>query len=710
MRELLKRSLRKKIDGAIACWNSPSGVATKKLVMSVIDKNITKYASIQAFAVVMIAVSVLCGWLVSVAFFKHPIAQWISMNPATAIAFICSGTSFLLFNTKIHSKTKHMLASILAGCVCLIGILKIIELFTGIELGLDSILHSISSGQANDVIINSMSGTAAFCFILTGFSLFLVNMDVFPSPVVAHLLVFVTALFSLFSLIYSMMVAAQGADIIMSPLGIHTSLCFLFISISVLFIEPEKGLFKEFSGHLSGGLTARFLLPIAILLPSLLGFLRIEGEHFGMYNSEFGTALYTVVIIAISVFVIRHNSAILNKRDTTRDQVEQRLETMNSELEVRVKARTDEVIKNEKIYKTIASSIPNSAIFILDQEERFQLIEGDAIEKLGYSKVNMLHKKAEAVIPPHRYQVLGPLYKRMLKGEHFSMQRRVNGLDLYVQYVPLMNEDGGINTGMIISIDISDIKKADNEIRDLNRKLEQKVQLGIEQVVAANKELEAFSYSVSHDLRAPLRAIDGYTRMLEEDYSKLLDDEGRRLLNTVQANAKRMGVLIDNLLAFSRLGKKELVKTDVNMTSNASAALTEINKTLVHHAAIIIEDLHPALADYSLISQVFINLISNALKYSAKKDKPVVRIHSEKVNNEIVYSISDNGAGFDMQYVHKLFNVFQRLHSQEDFEGTGVGLAIVQRIINKHGGRVWAESRVNEGATFYFTLPISEEI
>ena len=673
--------------------------------MSAIDKNITKYASIQAFAVVMIALGVFCAWLFSVTLFKHPIAQWISMNPATAVAFILSGTSFLLFNTKIHSKAKHAVASTLAGCVCLMGILKILELITGIELALDSILHNVGDSTSG-TMINSMSVTIAICFILVGCSLFLINMEVFPTPAFAHLLAFITALTSLFSLLCSIFSISSDAPS-MAPLSIHTSVCFLFLSGSILFIEPEKGLFKEFSGNKSSGsMTAKYLIPIAISLPILLGYLRIYGEQSGLYTGEFGTALYSIVIIALSIIVIHYNSAILNKRDAVRDRMEQRLESINYELEAHVKESQDTVLKNEKIYRTIASSIPNSAIFILDKEERFQLIEGDSFEKLGYSKSNMLYKKAETVIPPHRYAVLGPMYKRMLNGERFAMQRRVNGLDLFVQYVPLMNIEGQDNMGMIISVDITDVKKAENEIRDLNRKLERKVVQGTEQLVAANKELEAFSYSVSHDLRAPLRAIDGYTRMIEEDYGKLFDDEGRRLLETVQSNAKRMGQLIDDLLSFSRLGKKDLLKTQVNMTMNASAAITEINKTVDHRAAIMVEDLLPAQADYTLINQVFINLISNAIKYSMKKDKPVVRIHSEKKDNEVVYSVSDNGAGFDMQYVNKLFGVFQRLHSTDEFEGTGVGLAIVKRIVTKHGGRVWAEGKLNEGATLYFTLPL----
>lgn len=675
--------------------------------MSAIDKNITKYASIQAFAVIMIAVCVLFAWLFSVTFFKQPIALWISMNPATAVAFILSGSSFLLFNAKIHSKTKYIVASTLAGFVCLIGILKILELLTGIELGLDSALYAITSYGKEAVDFNFMSATAAVCFILVGFSLFLLNMEVFPTPSIPHLLVFTTALVSLFSLLCS--VFTINAENSTAPLSVNTSLCFFFISVSVLFIESNKGLFRAFTGKTSGGMTAKFLVPAAIIVPVLLGYLRIHGEHAGLYNTEFGTALFTTAIIAIGIILLSHNSAILNRRDAIRDRIEQRLENINIELETRVREGTDTILKNEKIYKTIASNIPNSAIFILDKDERFQLIEGDSFEKLGYSRVNMLYKKAEAVIPPHRYAVLGPLYKRMLNGERFAMQRRVNGLDLFVQYVPLMNVEGADNMGMIISVDISDVKKAENEIRELNRKLERKVIAGTEQLIAANKELESFSYSVSHDLRAPLRAIDGYTRMIEEDYGKLLDEEGKRLLETVQSNAKRMGVLIDDLLAFSRLGKKDLLKTNVNMTVNASAALTEINKNVDHRAAVIVEDLLPVQADYAMISQVFINLISNAIKYSRKKDKPVIRLHSERVKNEIIYSISDNGAGFDMQYANKLFGVFQRLHSVEEFEGTGVGLAIVHRIITKHEGRVWAEGKSGEGATFYFALPVNDE-
>ena len=224
------------------------------------------------------------------------------------------------------------------------------------------------------------------------------------------------------------------------------------------------------------------------------------------------------------------------------------------------------------------------------------------------------------------------------------------------------------------------------------------------QLESANKELESFSYSVSHDLRAPLRAIQGYARMLKETKAQA-DPEADRMMNNIINNAKKMGQLIDDLLTFSRLGRKELVKITISMNDLVTNLCEELKSEQESRSIEFqIKPLLPAQGDTIAIKQVWLNLISNAIKYSKLKDKAIIEIDSEIRGNEIIYSIRDNGAGFDMRYASKLFGVFQRLHSDEEFEGTGVGLAIVQRIIVKHGGRIWAESIVNEGATFFFTL------
>lgn len=225
----------------------------------------------------------------------------------------------------------------------------------------------------------------------------------------------------------------------------------------------------------------------------------------------------------------------------------------------------------------------------------------------------------------------------------------------------------------------------------------------------ANKELEAFSYSVSHDLRAPLRAINGYAEMLGEDYSDKLDPEAKRVIENISYNVKKMGTLIDNLLSFSRLGRKDIQRTEVDMNELVEGVIIDLNKSLTYKAEIKTGKLPKVKVDYGLLHQVMFNLISNAIKYSSKKDKPVVEIYSEENDNEIIFSVKDNGAGFDMRYADKLFGVFQRLHSEVEFEGTGVGLAIIQRIISKHNGKVWAIGKVNEGATFSFSLPRTEQ-
>jgi signal transduction histidine kinase len=223
----------------------------------------------------------------------------------------------------------------------------------------------------------------------------------------------------------------------------------------------------------------------------------------------------------------------------------------------------------------------------------------------------------------------------------------------------------------------------------------------------ANMELDSFSYSVSHDLRAPLRAINGYSQVLLEDFGDKLSDDGKRNIDIIIKNAKKMGALIDDLLTFSRVGKQNLTKVFLNMDALVESVVNEfMNQPQNSEVEFRINPMLIAEADNSMIKLVITNLISNAIKYSGKKEKSIVELGSYKENETLVYYIKDNGAGFDMKYYDKLFGVFQRLHSSSEFEGTGVGLALVQRIIKKHHGNVWAEAKPDEGAIFYFSLPI----
>lgn len=251
---------------------------------------------------------------------------------------------------------------------------------------------------------------------------------------------------------------------------------------------------------------------------------------------------------------------------------------------------------------------------------------------------------------------------------------------------------------------LADITSVSIENVYVYNELEERVKQRTEQLESVNKELEAFSYSVSHDLRAPLRAIKGFTEMFVEDFGRGLTEEGKRLIDNVSYNAAKMERLVEDLLSFSRMGKKELTKTEVVMNDLTEAVLSELNNTLRHKAKIEVKKLDNISADYGLMYQVMLNLIGNAIKYSSKKEQPIITVSSARQANEVVFSVQDNGVGFDMKYAQRLFGVFQRLHTDAEFEGTGVGLALVQRIINKHGGRVWADAKPNEGAAFSFAL------
>lgn len=243
------------------------------------------------------------------------------------------------------------------------------------------------------------------------------------------------------------------------------------------------------------------------------------------------------------------------------------------------------------------------------------------------------------------------------------------------------------------------------EVRRLNAELEERVRQRTAQVEAINKELEAFTYSVSHDLRAPLRGMSGFARVLEEDYGDKLDDDGRRYLEIIKSNAAHMGQLIDDLLSLSRLGRQPLKATTIALDELSKEAFRDASADDRHRdIELTVDTLPECRGDASLLRQVLINLLSNAVKFTRHASPARIHVGSTSQNGEVVYFVRDNGAGFDMRYANKLFGVFQRLHGPEDFAGTGVGLAIVKRIVERHGGRIWAEGEPGKGATFYFTL------
>jgi len=248
------------------------------------------------------------------------------------------------------------------------------------------------------------------------------------------------------------------------------------------------------------------------------------------------------------------------------------------------------------------------------------------------------------------------------------------------------------------------------KVRTLNQ-LNEELQMEREKLKAANKELETFAYYVSHDLKVPLRAIDGFSRILGEDYHEKLDDEGKRLIDIIRQNTKKMSQLIDDILHLSRAGRQDMMLTKIDLESliqNAFNELKQSNKD--RNIQLEIEPLPPVYGDRALLQQVISNLIANSFKFTGPRETALIEVGFQVGKKEYIFHIKDNGVGFNMKYSDKLFGLFQRLHGQDEFDGTGVGLSIVQRIIRRHGGDIWAEGKVDEGATFYFSLPVQNDI
>lgn len=395
---------------------------------------------------------------------------------------------------------------------------------------------------------------------------------------------------------------------------------------------------------------------------------------------------------------------------TERKQIEKALQEAHDELELKVQERTAALSEANTLLQALMDNMPDH-IYFKDTQSRFIRNSRSQATLLGLSDPAQVVGKTDFDFFPHAARAYAEEQEVMRSGKPLvDLEEWVvwpGGQETWVSTtkVPLRNSEGKTIGIFGISRDITERKRAEQAIRQLNTDLEKQT----EQLETANKELEAFSYSVSHDLRAPLRAIDGYTRILVEDYEAHLDAEGKRICSVISGEARRLGQLIDDLLAFSRLGRKEMYTSKVDMKALAISVFDELIKgENQERIDFQIAKLPAVKADPSLMRQVWTNLLANAIKFTSRKERAVIKLGTRQSKDEYIYYVSDTGAGFDMEYVDKLFGVFQRLHSESEFEGTGVGLAIVQRIIRRHGGRVWAEGESEKGATFYFALPRKE--
>ncbi len=443
---------------------------------------------------------------------------------------------------------------------------------------------------------------------------------------------------------------------------------------------------------------------------------RVHPDDLNNLEREVGSTLEGNGAFYAEFRIISTNGDVryLNGRgDVIRDEKGNPIRMIGTNLDITEKMEMLERLKAKQTQLQVFVEQAPVAVAMFDAEMNYI-----TVSNMWYSDYNIVGKN---IIGKCHYDVFPEvkensewlaMHKRVLNGREITNLKdrfvREDGTVQWISWklIPWYDEPGSIGGMIMYTSDITDQVEYQEKLKNLNEILEEKVEERTQALNTAILELESFSYSISHDLRAPLRSVNGFADILKEDYGNELDEEANRLLDIIKNSGLKMGELIDDILAFSRLGRKELSKSNINMTTLFTEVKDEIsNEYKDHKSEIQIDNLESISGDNALIRQVIVNLLSNAFKYSTESEIIKIKISSELKEGQVIYSVSDKGVGFDMKYHEKLFGVFQRLHSNSQFEGTGVGLAIVKRIIEKHGGEIWAESVIGNGSTFYFSLP-----
>ena len=768
-----------------------------------IAKSTTKFA---ALALMAVGALVLFGWALDIQTLKSVRPGLVVMKANTALCFTLAGASLYIGgrNGAHYSTPQRKYAALAcAMVVALVGLLTISEYVFGLNLGIDQMLFKENAGAVLTSQPGRMSIVTAINFLLLGSALML--PDGRRAWISIQLLAFAATWLSLLSL-FGYMYQAPTLYVFSFSTSIAqvTVFCFFILSAGILCSRPERGLVKMLTNDTIGGAMARRLMPIAVIIPIILGWVYLLGVEADVVSPQLGIALATATTVSVFTLLFWWNARQLDAEDIRRERAEEEIRrakefadsVLGSMLDGLVTLdphgvcfdtnpafcqitgfSRDEIIgtrllgpigppeeleKIEAFFQKFLREGMSENIdltFMRKNGERFPAIlslsvvkdvQGNVTACLVAIKDITLRRRAEEQrdrlfntsidmvciagfdgyfkqLNPSWQRVLGwkpedLMSKPFLDFVHpddreptiaaasgLSEGRTVitfenrylcsDGSYRWISWnsVPIMEEK------LILAIvrDVTDQKRMEESLGEANKVLTHQAA----ELEFVNKELETFSYSVSHDLRAPLRHIDGFSHALLEDYADKLDAQGKDYLNRIRSGSQRMALLIDEILKLSQIVREKMVTSRVDLSALARSVASELQKSQpTRDVSLRIEDGIVVNGDQGLLKIVLDNLLGNAWKFTQGRQKALIEFGSQMIDGTKTYFVRDNGAGFDMAYASKLFVPFQRLHGNGEFQGTGIGLSIAQRVIRRHGGRIWAEAAVDAGATFYFTL------
>ena len=629
-----------------------------------------------------LAVSALVGWQFSLPVLTHGVPGEPAMNPLTGCALLLAAVSLAVRRQAGTNGRARAVAHACAVLVAAVGAWRSIELLLGAPWGVDRALYG--ARMAAWPVPAGMGPPSAFALLCMGGGLRALDTSAPRVRALAAPSFFVSLAIALVALV-GLGYQAQAMQGVMPS---NTAAALILLCAGAFLARPDRDLCSLLLRRSSGGIMARRLLPFAVALPCCLGWLRLEGQRMGLFRQEIGTAIQAFVVSSLLVALILRTARNI-------DRAEREMERLHVFL--------DSVIEH----------LPNM-VFVKDARElKFVRFNRAGEELVGFPREQLLGKSDHDFFPPEQAEFFVAKDRAVLERrelldiaeEEIRTSRGETRL-LHTKKVPILDADGTPLYLLGISEDITERRSAERERAALHESLRRRTA----ELEAANRELEAFSYSASHDLRAPLRHIDGFTDLLVRHSGAKLDDTGRRHLDTISKAAKSMGRLIDDLLAFSRMSRADMLRAPVELEELVADARRSLDRdTAGRNVRWQVSPLPMVQGDRAMLRLVVTNLLANAVKYTRPRAEALIEVGASDEGGDVVLFVRDNGVGFDMRYLNKLFGVFQRLHRDEEFEGTGIGLASVRRIVERHGGRAWAEGQVDAGATFYIALPRTAE-